>query len=290
MATDVDAPEALAPAPPEREPSSLFKYSTWVHAGHGAEDCSEVDEEAGTCTCGDSSHFHAWVRLPNPFQHREIRERSQAAKARKLRQLRNPGTDANDILESALDDLAADGDTAKLALVEELLAHEWWRDYLKAVREVRDIDDTGEGAGEDAKLYEHVEQDQARFARLSAQDPADRNDDEFNELQVHLKAYQDEVDAHVAAYTNPKRTSLENAELNDLLDQVRRKRIETEAQQEFMHHFSVYEWLACTFKQREGETYFRDLAHLELAAPEVVAVLQSAFSDLERTAQEAQGN
>jgi hypothetical protein len=60
----------------------LFRYSSWVHIGGGAEDC----EEAETGTCADPLHFHAWCRLPNQLQHADIRERALASKARRIRQ------------------------------------------------------------------------------------------------------------------------------------------------------------------------------------------------------------
>lgn len=282
--------EELAPAPPEREPRSLFKYSAWVHTGAGAEECTEYDEDAGTNACGDKSHFHAWCRLPNPFQHREIRERALAAKARKLRQLRNAGTDAFDILEGDLDAIALRGDEAISELADELLQRDWWKDYLVAAREIKDINDEGEGAEEDEKRFAHVEEDQARYARLEATDPAKRNEDEHTELRDHLAEYAKLVDERLNAIVNPKREQLEGLDINALIDKVRAKRIETEVQQEFMHHFSMNEWLACTFTSPEGDTYFRDLSHLERAAPEVIRALQEVYGDLERTAQEAQGN
>jgi hypothetical protein len=84
-------------------PNELFKYSAWVHVGQGAEDC----EEARDGHCGNPLHFHAWCRLPNQLQHEDIRERALAAKARRIRQLRDPEADAYEILESDMSELRA---------------------------------------------------------------------------------------------------------------------------------------------------------------------------------------
>lgn len=280
--------DSVISQPAEKEPRSLFKYSTWIHAGAGADDCTEVDEDAGTNRCADAAHFHAWIRLPNPFQYREIRERALAAKARKLRQLRSPGSDSADILDGAIDVLAADGEDGKTLLVEELIQHNWWRDYLTAVREIRDLEDEGEGAEDGAKLYAHVEEDQRRFAELSA---SEDTSDELEELRAHLKRYSDAVEERCAAIVDPKRAGLTERDVNDLLDMVRTQRIETEAQQEFNHHYSMHEWLSCTFREfNSPDLVFTDLAHMTRAASEVLAEMQTGFQDLERTAQEAQGN
>jgi len=283
MTTDIEVP--LVPVPAAREPRSLYRYSEWLHVGDGAEDCPSL-----LTGCVDDAHVHAWCRLPNPLQEREIRERALAAKARKRRQLLTEGTDLNEILEGELDAIAAEGDAAIPTLVTELLSREWWKDYLEAVREVRDLDDTSEGAEEGAKLYAHIEEDKARFARLAAQDPADRNADEFDELQAHIKAHDDAVDKTVENLTSPRRAVLEASDINDLIDQTRRKRIETIVSDEFMHHFSIHSWLSCTYRQRDGQLFFTDLAQLENAAPEVLLGLRETYADLERVAQEAQGN
>jgi hypothetical protein len=77
-----------------RSPNQLFRYSAWVHVGDGAQDCATA--EIG---CTDPGHFHAWCRLPNQLQHEDIRERALAAKARRIRQMRDPEADAHEILE-----------------------------------------------------------------------------------------------------------------------------------------------------------------------------------------------
>src|SRR5262245_8571172 len=78
----------------QKAPGELFKFSAWVHIGVGADEC----EHAQTGNCADPGHFHAWCRLPNQFQHQDIRERALAAKARRIRQLRDPATDGYDVL------------------------------------------------------------------------------------------------------------------------------------------------------------------------------------------------
>src|SRR4051812_13441277 len=87
-------PEA-APAEPERSDSTsrdrsqMFEFSGYVHVGPGAKECEHGEDGE----CDNAVHFHAWTRLPNPFQQQAIREKANAAKARKRRVLRDPESD-----------------------------------------------------------------------------------------------------------------------------------------------------------------------------------------------------
>ena len=276
------------PLPASREPAALYRYSVWLHVGLGAEDCPEVNEGDGSNVCGDRSHFHAWCRLPNPLQQAEIRQRALAAKARKIRQLRDPCADVHEILEEELAGLAREGERARTRITEELLALDYWRDYYEAMMEVRQIDD--ESSEDDAKLYAHVEDDQARFMRLSAMPEADRPADEHAELEKHLARYQKALDAALSMRQEPKRDALDGLSVSELLEQLRDKRIEGEAQREFQRVFEIHEWLSCAYASPDGAPVLADLEILERAAPEIVAGLQATFTDLKRTAQDAQGN
>src|ERR1700726_392288 len=96
--------EASHPKPAQAEAAKMFRYSSYLHVGPGAEECGH--REDGECT--DPTHFHAWCRLPNKFQHRDLYTKAQAAKARRLRLLNQPDSDASEVLESELDGLRAD--------------------------------------------------------------------------------------------------------------------------------------------------------------------------------------
>lgn len=279
------------PLPAQREPAALFRYSTWVHAGAGAEECPEVDEAEGTNDCGDRSHFHAWARLPNPLQQAEIRDRALAAKARKIRQLRDTSTDAYEILEEEFGGLAREGDRARDRIIDELESLDYWRDYYDAMMEVRQIEDPhAEDDDEDAKLYAHIEDDQQRHLRLARMPEGEAPADELAELQRHLAGYQAAIDAALKVRQDPRRGGLETIPVEQLVEQLRDKRIMAEADREFQRVFEIHEWLSCAYRQPDGPPVLADLEILERAAQEIVAALQAAFADLRRTAQDAQGN
>lgn len=281
----------------EKKPGQqLYRFSTWVHVGPGAEDCEAVDEEQGTNDCSDPLHFHAWCRLPNPFQHRTMREKGLAAKARKVRQLRDADTDAGAILEQDLDRLARRGDDAIDELVDELLQRDWWKDYLDAAGDVREIeeDDHG-GEGEPAKKFAHIEDDQRRFDELKAIAAEERPEDEYLELGKHIAAYQEALKQRQDEIRKPKEEALRAKGVNGLLDLVRDERIEAVGTDEFMHVYSKWEWLYGTLRGRAGgkqaQQVWTDLAHMEAAAPEVIEAIKETFNDLERTKQQgASGN
>lgn len=280
----------------ERKPGSqLYRYSTWVHVGPGAEECEAVNEEAGTNECSNPLHFHAWCRLPNQFQQRIMREKGLAAKARKVRQLRDPETDAGAILDEDLDSIARRGDDAIEELVDELLQRDWWKDYLDAAGDVGEIEEDATPEGEEpAKRFAHIEDDQLRLEKLKALPEDERPHDEYLELNRHVAAYHEAVRLRLEELRAPKKQALEAKGIDGLVDLVRDARIETAGTDEFMHTYSAWEWLYGTLRGRAGgqqaQQVWHDLETLEDAAPEVIEEIKAVFQDLERTKQGAAGN
>jgi hypothetical protein len=266
----------------KRDPQQLFRYSSWVHIGPGAEDCKEGTE--GTCT--DFMHFHAWCRLPNQLQHGEIQEKALAAKARRIRQFRDPDSDAHAALEGELDELARLGDTAKSAIIEEIVKRDWWRDLLQAQREL--AEEVIEGT--DDKKYAHIEDDQERFAELERKAQAEERDpsgdEEYRELQKHLQDYADRLEARHTEIAAPKKEALEGRDLNALLDTLREDRINAYSGETLMQTYSEYEWFYGTLvKPPYGERRFKSREQMLSAAPEVIDALRETFEDLEREQQ-----
>jgi hypothetical protein len=275
--TEGELPEgatAVAAGPVE----VLYKWSAWVHIGPGATVCEAVDEQAGTNDCSNPLHFHAWCRLPNQFQHRAIRDKALAARARKTRLLRDPEADAYAILEEELDELARGGDVAKEAIVGELLDKTWWKDYLEAVKDLAEVE-TDEGE----KKWGTVAADQTRHLELVELPEDQRPADEFAELERHLTAYNEALVARHAEIMKPRREGFETRDLNDLIDELRSERIGGQASEEFMHVYSAESWLVGAQRYKNGPPCFADSKALAAAAPEVIDALQATFDDLEQT-------
>lgn len=276
-----EAPEHVADREPiEREPEQLYKFSTWVHLGPGAEDC----EDGAAGACENRLHFHSWCRLPNPIQQRDIREKAMAAKARRRRQLRDPQTDAYEVLEDDLNDLARMGEAAREAIQAELLRPLWWEDYAEAIKDVKEIeDDDGEHP------YEHADEDDARFKLLRAMDPSERSEDEFTELDRHLEEYTTLVQEKLEERQKPRREELEARDIASLIDELREDRIGRDSMATFMNSYSEWEWYICTYLAPNARRRFASMDEVAAAAPEVLAALKETYDELERIAREGVG-
>lgn len=272
-----EAPEAPKTKTDAQTPTTeLFKFSAWVHIGGGAETC----ERGEMGDCDDPRHFHAWCRLPNQFQHQDIRERGLAAKARRARQLRDPNTDAYDVLEADMVALERADDEA---LIEELLSKDWWKRYLEAVAEVTEREE-----------YEHIDKDRERHAELRAMPEAERPADEFEELERHVTAYNDTVDEERRKLEEPEREGLTGLSKGALIEQIRDERINAESSAAFMDTYSKWQWVAGTYTTSDPiarKPVFTGVDELVQAAPEIIETLRATYAGLEASLQRGvQGN
>lgn len=278
--TDNNKVEAAAQVSAQR----MFKYSVFVDLGDGAETCEHARD--GECT--DIEHFHAWCRLPNPYQHEDIRKKANAAKARRLRELRDPESDASVILDEALavlhDDIHRD------TIIEELLNDDWPKNYLEAQREV-------DGREE----WEHIAQDREEYARLSAAErelPEEEQSDEYKRLVKHLDAYAVQIREKLTEIEAPTRAKLAERSTDDLMTTLRTRRVDTDASRAFMETYEPWTWFVGTFKVQLHPTLGRphipmweDIGHKDRPeagsmyseAPEVIDELERTFGEL-RTA------
>lgn len=251
--------------------AELFKYSSYVHVGPGAEGCEHGTDGA----CSDAGHFHAWCRMPNQFQHTDIRQRAMAAKARRIRQMRDPASDSNAILEADMDELARTASHDEL--VDAVIAHDWWKRQLQASQDA-----------EEDERFEHIDRDRERWQELTAMDPEARPREEFAELERHFAAFGEAIEKRVAELEGPLRDALSARDTNDLVDMIREERISSEASQAFMDTYSKWEWYAGTLipaRPTPSIRAFQTVEDLEGAAPEVVEALRATFAELETNLQ-----
>jgi len=266
-------------AEPEHSPAEtananqMFRYSDYVHVGPGAAECEDAEDGK----CGNPLHFHVWIRLPNQFQHSSIREKALAAKARKLRQLRDPESDARAIVESDLDefiDSAASDDD----IIDALANKDFFQVHLRAMREVQDEDE-----------FKTIDEDRERLKALQAKPEEERDAEEFKELEAHNSAYMDRVEEVRNGLQRPLRESLQGKPREELRELLLKERIAKEGQDEFNRTYSIWEWYIATLKpvpegQLPSERYFAHIDHLRAAAPEVIEALEEAFNGIEAEA------
>lgn len=282
----VEAPVAVetpdAPAEPERtsaetrNSSQMFEFSRFVHVGPGANECP--DGEDGSCT--NTAHFHAWVRLPNQFQVVSLKEKADAAAARKLRVLRDEESDSRAILDGELFELERQNDHA--GLVEAVVNADFLKDHMAAMNAVRTDEERG---------FATIEDDRERLRALEGVPAEERNEEEFEELQKHVGAYVDAVNAERDEIQAPLKSSLEAKSLDELLDLVRENRIQGIAREASEEAYAVWQWYVCTLKPKDpakpgfpSERVYGSIDHLKAAAPEVILALREAFQDIEAAA------
>lgn len=252
----------------------LNSFSEWVHIGPGSETC----EHRLDGKCQDDSHFHAWCALPNKFQVTDIREKAQAARARVIRQAKDPATDRYEILENQLSEISGQGEAM---MIEELLSRNMYKVQHQAMKELAEPEDPEEDAP-----FATIEDDQKRWRELEAMEESERDADEYGELTRHLEDWNEAIDAKVEELTQPERSSLEGRTEEELLGMIREIAVREQADGVFMRTFAKYQWLLCTLKPRgEGkrpiERIFNDVNALTAAPPEVVAALEVTFNELE---------
>jgi hypothetical protein len=184
--------------------------------------------------------FKAFVRLPNDYQHKDIREKAMAAKARRIRTLRNVSTDAWEVLEFEMNSIA-EAEGAAENLVHELLLEREPRDRYEAIQEVNEREE-----------YTYVAKDQERFRTLQAMPDDERPEEEWGELVEHLAKYAREIQAEVDKTQEPRRASLAALDLNELVDKVRDRRIDGEGRRAFNDTYSFWQTYVGTLEIPDG--------------------------------------
>lgn len=309
MATAVEQPEPTVQEPPqetaaaERSREDLFEYSRWLHVGEGALECeqnSEVEEHgqpvvraSGACT--DSDHFHAWIRLPNQFQIRDIVEKARAAMARKKKLLRDPASDAAAILEADLDDLR--DPALRPVLIEEILEQTYHEVFAEASRRVDDLDDEQAEPDDDGKLpklYAHIAQDREEYRRQQQLPDDQRNAEEFLALETRTADYSRALTDEIEALQKPRRETLEQKTTAEIIEIIRRGRIDQAGTEEYLHTFNTWQWYVCTFKPTlrgvPRERLFSDISVFKYQTPpRVIEALSRNFAELEANMSRGRG-
>lgn len=223
-------------------------------------------------TIVDLTDGRAFIRLPNQFQHADVRLKALAAKARRMRQLRDPEADAYVILEAEMDDLVRGGDTAPL--IDEIVRKDWWKDHMDAVADVKEREE-----------FAHIEEDQERHVEMLALPEDKRDGEEFAELERHLLAYNKAVEEGREARQKPRRDALADQDITDLVSIVREDRISAEGNAVFNLNFTKFEVFTCTHcvtdDGKPTKRYFDTIEEAESADPDDLRALTEGFQELE---------
>lgn len=268
----VETPAEESAAATNAEPNKMFKFAEWVHVGEGASECSfvvgEDNERQQGLGCEDEEHFHGFCRLPNQFQHRDIVEKATAAKARRIRMLNDENSDAFEVLDSTIRLVSATDD--REIVIEELLGANWQTDYLDALNQV-----------EDDERFEHVDQDRQELRRLLDMPDEDRPREQFEALEKHMQEYVDLTREKLTEVQAPRKKAFEEMESEKLVALLRERRIEADANEEYHHVFSQWEWFIGTrAPDRRGQKFSSIQDMTNDSAPELIEALRAVFAEL----------
>lgn len=273
--------EEQAPFAERSDPGSLQKYAHTIHVGPGAEECEHRDKEhpmRDGAGCEDAEHYHLYLRLPNQFQHSDIREKALAAKARRRRQLEDAETDSGTVLQGDMDAIrrAGDSDATRDAIIDELLVPDWFNDYRNAQADVIEAND---------EEFKHIDQDRERWRALDAMEAEERPQEEYEELLKHISRYEDLVQDRMKAIQGPRRETLKERDFDGLIGLLREHRIDSESRAAFMEMYSRWLWYIGTLKPTATgspkERFFASEEELHDAPPPVILALTEQFRDLE---------
>lgn len=270
----------------------MFHYSGYVHVGPGATTCDEGEKG----TCSNPAHFHAWCRMPNKVQHRDIVEKALAAKARRVRALRDPEADAHAVLEASLGNF----DEGQVdAIVEEIMSREWRDDYRQALDDLAEEDE-----------WETIDADRERFQELLLSGEADKGEvdqsDEFRELTRHIEKFTTELRTRARELSEPRRQALLDLGFDAVLDLLRKQRTDRSGEHEFERVQAEWLWFVGTLDptphQVTGKPHKRiwsAIGHAEDpepgtmhdAAPEVIEAIEEMYNSFnESLAKATAGN
>lgn len=274
-AAEEQAPKPERSSAETRNSSQMFEFSRYVHVGPGADECE--DGENGQCQ--NAAHFHAWIRLPNQFQASSLREKGDAAAARKLRVLRDEESDSRAILDGELEEMVRQQDSG--GLIDQIVNADFLKDHLKAMTIVR----------QDREEFKTIEDDRERLRALSEMSVDERPQEEFEELQKHVAAYTDAVNEERDTVQQPLRDSLADKDTEELVELVRENRIQGIANEAREESYSLWQWFVCTLRPKHpskpgepSERIYGSVDHLKGAAPEVIVALREAYQEIEAAA------
>ena len=284
MATaTADKPTTSKPDAPEAStaPQDIHRWAKHVHVGDGATDCPD-----NGAACEDPRHLHIWLRLPNPFVRDDIRERAMAARARALRQLRDPDSSTAEVLEGELEDLRYDaeraGDTEKL--LDRVVDKDWGERHLRAMRDASVEED-----------FQHIEADRERFAELDDMDAGERPAEEHAELDKHIRDYGKRVEELVKESEKPVRESLANHSVDELVEILRDEFRTAEGNRAFYDTWLRQCLLTGSYRpaagnERPTQPAFDQVSDLAELTPEEANALRAVFVDLESAFHQGLGN
>jgi hypothetical protein len=267
LPTQPEPPETAAAA--TRSNSKLFEWSGFVHVGDGANECPQREEGV----CDDPDHFHAWVCLPNPLQIRDIGDKARAAKARKIRALKDSGdgereeSDSYITLEASIEE-AIETELPMVIgeIVEERAAKALGTVYQQLKEEER---------------FEGYDQDIEELRRQEIL-PEDQRDADYPQLVLTADRFEEALNQRLEEFRKDGRQSLEGLSAEEIAALLRAKRIQEIAGETFLNAYYTWQIFVGTRKvYQHNARVFTNIGEYKMAAPEIIDALRDKIAELE---------
>jgi hypothetical protein len=173
----------------------------------------------------EEADLKCWIRLPNSFEHREIQQHALAARARKLRECKTPGSDSEAMVDQALsffDDLN-DGD-----LRTHLLDHHRREVMFDAIVGV-----------EDDEKFANIEAHQSAYS-LKVRS-GDVEGEEFETLHAILTEYAEALEKEVETLVAPFQGKYDAMTRPELLEKIRKSLVMATINDEFTNVYAKWQ-------------------------------------------------
>jgi hypothetical protein len=228
--------------------------------------CDVVDEAIG---------LRVHIRLPNQFQRGTMKEEADAARARRLRQLRDSDSTAALAIESQMDQLYADMADDELRNV--LLGK---AQPLATARAQVDIEHADHRSQPDLKQYHGIERQQMTYDRLLR--AGGQETEEFKAVEELLMDYALVLQDRVSDLLEPLKLKLQNVDRDGLLADIRKAIMRESCDSAFMRAYSQWQVYFGTrdFEDHE-KLYFRSFEALMDEDGQKVDRLMAEFATLE---------
>lgn len=224
----------------------------------------------------DGEPFEAFIRLPNPWQHRKVQDHAAAGRARMVMQLKDKDSDAYAIIEEQLLELV---DMSDDDIIEYLLAKHTPEAVYKAQIELMNLEDV-DANGKKFHPWDTILEHQERYALLIERDETEG--DEFKKLEAHLISYAEALQEKAQEHLEPKEAVYAAMDREGLIERVRRSLCHARATDEFINVYNQWQIFYGTRKiDNPNQGYFPSFSELMDANSGVVELLTDEFARLD---------
>jgi hypothetical protein len=213
------------------------------------------------------------VRIPNKFERAQIQEHAMAARALRIRQLKDVDSRAYLAVESRLEGYEEGDDDA----MREMLVNRELR--TAAAKAQLKIEYADHEKNPEWREFANIAKLQSTYQRMLA-DGTD-NGEEFEALQAILVDYANALESEVDELLMPIRAATAALDREGLLAETRKVLLRDDADEHFVMAHSKYEiWFGTKKLDDDSKFYFASIEELENTEEAVIELLEQQFNSL----------